>query len=109
MIAALLLAAVTQTPVPSRLSPTPALVSPVRTSGESPNPTEIARKCHGVRDHGVPILSVKVGSDGVVKSTHVLRSCGCAAADQLVVAAVMTWKYKPATSNGQPVPFSMTV
>jgi len=109
MIGPLLLVLAFQPSVVAQPSPTPIVVQPVRISGAAPDLKEIAHRCQGVKDHGVPVMSVDIGSDGLVKGTGVVKSCGCAAADKLVMTALKTWKYTPASVNGRPVPFSMTV
>lgn len=58
---------------------------------------------------GTSTLKVVVGTAGTPTEVTVLRSSGTAALDQAAVAAVKTWKFKPATRAGQPVPQTINV
>ena len=56
---------------------------------------------------GLVILEARVGTDGYVKGTTVLR--GQPIFVQAAQAAVMQWQYQPLLLNGQPMEFILTV
>ena len=72
----------------------------------SPQPlyTEDARRA-GIQ--GVVILEAVVDADGTVRNVKILKGLPMGL-DQSAVDAVMTWRYEPATLNGQPVPVYFT-
>ncbi|MGE5325191.1 MAG: energy transducer TonB, partial [Actinomycetota bacterium] len=55
---------------------------------------------------GVCVLSGIIGVDGRAHDIHIVRPLG-AGLDERAIDAVRTWKFKPATMNGQPVPIEM--
>ena len=56
---------------------------------------------------GLVILEARVGTDGYVKETTVLR--GQPIFDQAAQTAVRQWRYQPLLLNGQPMEFILTV
>lgn len=73
----------------------------------TPDPqfTEWARD---MRIQGTCVLKVIVGIDGKVHHVQLLRPLG-AGLDEQAISTVQTWKFKPATRDGQPVPVEMSV
>jgi len=62
-----------------------------------------------MKDFGVPIMKVHVLADGTVGGATLVKSCGCPAADKLLLESVNTWRYKPAIEDGRPVDRTITV
>jgi protein TonB len=56
---------------------------------------------------GVVIIEARIGPDGVVEDTRVLRSIPLL--DQAAIDAVMQWQFTPTLLNGRAVPVVMTV
>lgn len=73
---------------------------PEKISGENGVYTEMARKA---RITGVVIVEVVIDEQGDVTSTKVLKGLPLGL-DKAAVEAVETWKFKPATLDGRPVP-----
>jgi TonB family protein len=73
---------------------------PEKISGDPPEYTEPARRA---RVTGVVILEAVIDEQGNVTDPRVLKGLPMGL-DQKAVAAVSTWKYKPATLEGKPVP-----
>lgn len=73
---------------------------PEKISGAPPVYTEIARRA---RIAGVVIIEAVIDEKGDVTGTKVLKGLPMGL-DQSAVEAVETWKFKPATLDGQPVP-----
>lgn len=85
----------------------------------NPPPTELAAletpppqypleaACNG--NGGTSTLKVTVGTAGTPTEVTVLHGSGTPALDEAAVAAVKTWKFKPATRAGQPVPRTINV
>jgi protein TonB len=63
--------------------------------------------CNG--NGGTSTLKVTVGTEGTPTDVTVFRSSGSASLDDAAVAAVKTWKFKPATRGGQPVAQTINV
>jgi len=70
-----------------------------------PSYTEEAR---AARIQGTVLLNVVVQPDGTAGQIKVLRSLDVGL-DQKAVEAVSTWKFKPGTKDGQPVPVQATI
>jgi TonB family protein len=79
---------------------------PVPVNTAVPSLYETFDGCKGL---GTPILRVTVRSDGTTTRVKILRSSGCATADDRVVTAVQCWTYRPALDNGKPVDRRITV
>lgn len=62
-------------------------------------PVELA--CAGAG--GQAVLKVTVGVEGTPTAVQLLRSSGQPQLDESAQAKVKTWKFRPATRNGQPV------
>lgn len=77
-----------------------AVTRPEKVAGDPPAYTEMARKA---RIMGVVIVEVVIDEQGNVTSTRVLKGLPMGL-DKQAVDAVQTWKFKPATFRGKPVP-----
>jgi TonB family protein len=75
------------------------VLAPVKISGAAPVYTELARKA---RVTGTVIVESVIDEQGNVTNPRVLRGLPLGL-DRSAVAAVQTWKFKPATLNGKPV------
>lgn len=78
---------------------------PEKISGESGVYTEIARRARVV---GVVILELVIDEKGDVTDTRVLKGLPMGL-DKAALDAVQTWRFKPATLDGRPVPVYYTV
>jgi protein TonB len=95
-------------PVQTALVPPPlaaALIPPRPVSGLAGNrrpdyPPEARRR----NLQGDVMLRVAVSASGTPEAVAVLTSSGHAALDNAATAAIRTWRFEPATSNGTPVP-----
>jgi TonB family protein len=76
------------------------VAAPVLIYRREPSYTEEAR---AAKIQGSVLLRVVVGTDGVPRQVQVLRSLD-PGLDQKAVETVGTWKFKPGTKDGQPVP-----
>jgi TonB family protein len=76
------------------------ITRPEKISGGPPEYTEAARRA---RIMGVVIVEVVIDEQGDVTHARVLKSLPMGL-DQKAVEAVETWKFKPATWEGKPVP-----
>ena len=68
-------------------------------------PLELA--CDGIG--GVVELQVTVGPDGADSGARTRQSSGQAALDAAALEAVRSWRFRPATRNGQPVAVDIAV
>jgi TonB family protein len=75
------------------------VTAPVRISGVPPIYTELARRA---RVSGTVVVEAIIDQQGDVTSVRVLRGLPMGL-DRAAVAAVQTWKFKPAMRNGKPV------
>jgi TonB family protein len=80
------------------------IAPPVKVFSPQPLYTEDARRA-GIQ--GVVILEAVVDAEGTVRNVKILKGLPMGL-DQSAVDAVMTWKYRPATLNGEPVPVYFT-
>jgi TonB family protein len=80
------------------------IAPPVKIFSPQPLYTEDARRA-GIQ--GVVILEAVVDAEGTVRNVKILKGLPMGL-DQSAVDAVMTWKYEPATLNGEPVPVYFT-
>jgi TonB family protein len=60
------------------------------------------------KTQGTVVLSVIIGKDGSVLSARLLKGLD-PGLDVKAIETVRTWKFKPATANGQPVPVKVMV
>jgi TonB family protein len=88
--------AAAQSPV---FRPGPGIVAPFVVSRPKPAYTEEARLA---KLEGGVLLSLVVGSDGVVRDIHVARPLGLGL-DESAVENVRSWQFKPGAKNGVPV------
>lgn len=70
---------------------------------ETPSPVypDLARRKNV---QGAVIAEIQIDSQGKVASARTAEGSGSALLDDAALAAVKSWKYKPATLNGKPVP-----
>lgn len=68
-------------------------------------PFELA--CAGVG--GITTLSVTIGVEGKPTQVALVQSSGNQALDETAQQRVKTWKFRPATANGQPTPKTIQV
>jgi len=68
-------------------------------------PPELA--CAGIG--GTVVLSLTVGTEGRPIQVKLVRSSGQQALDAAAQEGVRSWKFNPATRNGQPVPQTIQV
>jgi protein TonB len=62
-----------------------------------------------MRQQGVVMVSVEVGTDGRASDVSINRSSGFAQLDQAAVRAVRRWIFEPARAGGLPVPSRVEV
>ena len=77
-----------------------SVTRPEKISGDPPQYTEMARKA---RIMGVVIVEVVIDEEGNVTQPRVLKGLPMGL-DKAAVDAVQTWKFKPSTLDGKPVP-----
>ena len=82
-----------------------AVTAPRTLFTPEPEFTDAARK---TRYQGVLVVSVVVGSDGLVKKLSIVRPLGMGL-DENAVARISTWRFRPGTKNGEPVAVAMNV
>jgi TonB family protein len=70
-----------------------------------PEYTEQARK---IKYNANVTLSLVVGADGVPQNIKVIRAVGMGL-DEKAVEAVRTWRFRPGTKDGQPVPVQANI
>jgi protein TonB len=70
-----------------------------------PEYTEEARKAH---IEGTVVLSATVDTDGVPEDIQVLRRLG-KGLDESAYKCLQQWRFKPATSHGEPIAQKITV
>jgi TonB family protein len=94
-------------PAPSAAAPVPVQVQPPAiVSQEIPPPPDVLRRVlRGKREGAV---EVTIDEQGAVASVEVVTPSHTLY-DHLVVAAARTWKYRPATRNGVPIPYKKLV
>jgi TonB family protein len=78
---------------------------PVPTVHTAPPYSEKARM---VRHQGAVVLRIVVNAQGEVEQASVVKSLGLGL-DQAALRTVRTWKFRPATRNGVPVPVRVMV
>jgi TonB family protein len=81
------------------------VTAPKVTFAPEPRFTEIARY---EKFQGVVAVSVIVGSDGAVRNIRLVRPLGLGL-DESAQSMIQTWRFQPATRNGQPVAVEMNV
>ena len=72
---------------------------PVRLSGDAPTYSETARKA---RLQGTVILEAVIDQKGDIGRVRTIKGLPMELTDQAIVA-IKTWKYEPATLDGEPV------
>lgn len=68
-------------------------------------PVQLA--CAGIG--GTTELMVVIGPEGTLTDVKLNRSSGQAALDEAAQSKVKTWRFKPATRNGKPIPQTIKV
>jgi TonB family protein len=86
-------------------TPAPNVTMPKPLYTPEPQFTEQARK---YRTQGVVMLKVIVTPDGEVKRVRISRAAGMGL-DEAAVAIVRSWKFRPGTKDGKPVPMEMAL
>ena len=86
-------------PCPMPVNITGEIVNPVRISGDQPQYTEEARQA---RVQGVVILQAIINCRGDVQDITVLKGLPLGLTEA-AVAAVRTWRFRPATLDGRPI------
>jgi TonB family protein len=81
------------------------VTAPKATFTPEPKFTEIARY---EKFQGTVVVDVIVGSDGAVHKVRLLRPLGLGL-DESAQSTIQTWRFQPATRNGQPVAVEMNV
>lgn len=82
-----------------KINPAGRFTEVIRVSGREPSYSEGARR---EKVQGEVVMSVIIGADGSVKSVH-LRKGLDPGLDKNAIETIRTWKFKPATLNGEPV------
>lgn len=90
--------------LPMEMAPPKLQAQVVRVGGDIRAPKRLASQA-GL--FGIVIIEARVGTDGWVKGTMVLRSQPVF--DEAAQAAVMQWRYQPLLLNGVPMEFIPTV
>jgi len=85
--------------VGSEVKPPAAIYSP------EPDFSEAARY---ERFQGTVAISLLIAKDGSVRQMRLLRALGMGL-DEQVVAKVNTWRFSPATRNGEPVSVDLNI
>jgi len=57
---------------------------------------------------GVVVVGLVVGTDGLPHDIHIVKTLGYGL-DEMAIQAVEHWKFKPAQSEGKPVPASISI
>jgi TonB family protein len=83
----------------------PGASSPKAIYSPPPEFSEAARKA---KQNGEALLSLEIGSDGLVKRVCILRASQDDLGEQ-AVNTVRTWRFEPARKDGVPVPSSVSV
>jgi TonB family protein len=78
----------------------PAVVSKIE-----PRYSDVARF---IKQQGIVVFGLVVGTDGVPSKLRLLRSLGFDL-DEEGLRAIRTWRFRPATRDGQPVPVFATI
>ena len=86
-------------PCPAPIDITGDIVNPVRISGDQPQYTEEARQA---RIQGTVILQAVITCRGDVQDITVIKGLPLGLTEA-AVTAVRTWRFRPATLNGQPI------
>ncbi len=105
----------TVSPPPSPPPPPPGWAQDaIRISGDMKPPTKIKDakavyppEAKAEKVQGVVVLEARIGADGKVSNTRVLRSSPLL--DQAAIDAVMQWEFIPALLNGVPHPVLVTI
>jgi TonB family protein len=82
-----------------------AVKAPKVLNAPDPEYSELARKA---KYQGVTVLGVIVGPDGNPQDVWVVKKLGLAL-DRKAIDVVRTWKFEPATRDGEPVPVLINV
>jgi TonB family protein len=95
------------TPLQGPLRVGDEVMPPVKLSGDKPEYTEAARQARVI---GAVILEAVIDEHGAVNSPRILKGLPMGL-DGAALEAVKTWRYRPATLHGEPVPvyFVLTV
>lgn len=56
------------------------------------------------RQHGLVVVRIDIGADGMVTRVTLVQSSGVPVLDQSVLETVRRWRFDPAMRNGRPVP-----
>jgi TonB family protein len=90
---------------PVAAPPAPDTTRPTLISKVEPNYTDAAR---AAKYSGSVLLEAVVRKDGTPDAIQVVRAAGFGL-DEEAIAAIKQWRFKPATRNGEPVDFKITM
>jgi len=76
-----------------------------RIGGENPTGRVLFRGCTSI---GSPILRFIVSTRGVPSDVQVVRSSGCARADERAIRIIRKWRYRPLVVGGKAVSVPVT-
>lgn len=93
-------------PPPAPSAPVSSRAEPIEGRTPAPRyPPQALRR----GERGTVIVRADIGTDGVPTSVSLVSGSGSRLLDRAAVDAVKRWRFRPATSNGQPTAGSVTV
>lgn len=91
-------------PPPPNENAAPSGVTPPRADGPHTLGGNYPPMARRMGEQGIVTVKFTVTVDGTVADLTVIKSSGFADLDDAALTAVKTWRYKPATKDGTPVP-----
>lgn len=95
-------------PQPTPAPTTAATTRPEPLAGQTPSPRYPAQALRR-GESGTVTVRAQIGPDGLPSSVEVTGTSGSRHLDRAATDAVRRWRFKPATSNGQPVAGTVSV